>query len=177
MTKCKTKIFYCECDNPACNVTVYEYEDFDTTDSKTITIPIYTSVKYPIEDVFSNVFMKYLIPFSWLEDSWINNLVFNLDRIFNYIFNVFIYPFKFIYSLIYYFTNPIKAEANIVLLDKNKKKLNKILKKYNLDIDNKYIIKKKSLPLARKIEYILFGEMEMNIEIDIHCDNIYTYYR
>ena len=27
MTKCKTKIFYCECDNPACNVTVYEYED------------------------------------------------------------------------------------------------------------------------------------------------------
>jgi len=79
--------------------------------------------------------------------------------------------------LIYYFIKPIKAEANIVLLEENIKKLNKILKKYNLDIDNKYIIKKKSLPLARKIEYVLFGEMEMIIEIDIHCNNIYTYYR
>ena len=180
MNQIKSKIFYCICNNSSCNVTVYDYTS-NNNNSTIIVIPVYSKINYPFKCFFNDISLKFIDNSHF---KFVNNIcqkfdyIYDVNNFLNTLVSIVSFPFKFIYNLMYYFIKPIETEYNIILVDSDENKVNKILKKRSLNIiGDTFIINKENLRFIQKLEYILTGEIKLVMNAECYKDKLYIDYK
>jgi hypothetical protein len=195
-----TEVIFCQCGTPTCNITKHTLkgcwhnntiDDTNIKDEYSIRVPLYAKMKYPFNiNEFNFNFLiipqyKYIIDKYSKFREFINDFSFNVAYYSNNILSYISFPIKIVYNILYYFTNNIYGVPDIDCYVEDNKTIHEWFPKWEFEkingketgcIITKINIPKKDLPLIKKIEYILYGYVKINYDIE-KCDGeIYEYF-